>query len=288
MTSAAGHRRASAYLRATCFRTFATACGCWSRAPASRPSPCCRWRSASARTPPSSAWSTPRCCGRSRSTTPDRLVSVFMTDQRNPGNLPLSHLNYKDLRDQNQVFTDMAALSFSQVNWRHGTGVGADPGAGRVRQLLLAARRASRRRAAASCPRRTRKPTPVAVVSHGFWERSLGCDPAIVGKTLTLNRTPFTDRRRRAEGLHRHAARRRAVGAGCRCRCTTSSQPDFDWYEQRRGLFLFAFGRLKPGVTVEQAAREPAHASSPSLEQAYPDRQQGAKRRRRAAARRRA
>src|SRR5688500_14636473 len=31
-------------------------------------------------------------------------------------------------------------------------------------------------------------------------------------------------------------------------------QPNFDWYEQRRGLFLFAFGRLKPDVSVEQAA----------------------------------
>ena len=44
-----------------------------------------------------------------------------MTDQRNPGNLPLSHLNYKDLRDQNQVFTEMAAFSFAQVNWSTGT-----------------------------------------------------------------------------------------------------------------------------------------------------------------------
>jgi len=26
---------------------------------------------------------------------PTRLASVFMLDQRNPGNLPLSHLNYK-------------------------------------------------------------------------------------------------------------------------------------------------------------------------------------------------
>ena len=28
---------------------------------------------------------------------PSTLASVFMTDERNPGNLPLSHLNYKDL-----------------------------------------------------------------------------------------------------------------------------------------------------------------------------------------------
>ena len=38
------------------------------------------------------------------------LVVVSTTDQRNPGNLPLSHLNFKDLRAQNAVFTDMAAF----------------------------------------------------------------------------------------------------------------------------------------------------------------------------------
>src|SRR5918995_527492 len=48
---------------------------------------------------------------------PSRIASVFLTDQRNPGNLPISHLNYKDLRDQNQVFSEMAAFSFAQVNW---------------------------------------------------------------------------------------------------------------------------------------------------------------------------
>jgi hypothetical protein len=52
---------------------------------------------------------------------PGRLAAVFMTDERNPGNLPLSHLNFKDLRDQNQVFTEMAAFTFAQVNWSTGT-----------------------------------------------------------------------------------------------------------------------------------------------------------------------
>ena len=51
---------------------------------------------------------------------PARLASVFTTDQRNPGNLPLSHLNYKDLRDQNKVFSGMAAFAFAQVNWSSG------------------------------------------------------------------------------------------------------------------------------------------------------------------------
>ena len=48
---------------------------------------------------------------------PGRLASVFMTDARNPGNLPISHLNFKDLRDQNQVFTGMAGFTFAQLNW---------------------------------------------------------------------------------------------------------------------------------------------------------------------------
>ena len=51
---------------------------------------------------------------------PSRLASVFMLDQRNPGNLPLSHLNYKDLRDQNKVFSGMAAFAFTQLNWSSG------------------------------------------------------------------------------------------------------------------------------------------------------------------------
>ena len=48
---------------------------------------------------------------------PARLASVFMLDQRNQGNLPLSHLNYQDLRDQNRVFSGMAAFAFAQLNW---------------------------------------------------------------------------------------------------------------------------------------------------------------------------
>ena len=83
---------------------------------------------ASAPTPRSSAWSTRCCSGRCRSQDPQALVIVSTTDQRNPGNLPLSHLNFKDLRAQNAVFTDMAAFTFNQVNYSHGARVGADPG----------------------------------------------------------------------------------------------------------------------------------------------------------------
>jgi putative ABC transport system permease protein len=98
---------------------------------------------------------------------PDRLASVFMLDQRNPGNLPLSHLNYKDLRDQNQVFTGMAAFTFAQMNWSTGNDseqVPAQVVSGNYFSLLGVTADLGR----GFLPDEDRTPTPVAVLSHGF------------------------------------------------------------------------------------------------------------------------
>ena len=198
---------------------------------------------------------------------PDRLASVFTTDARNPGNLPLSHLNYKDLRDQNQVFTAMAAFTFAQVNWANGNAseqvlvqvvsgnyfsvLGTQPAVGRA---FLAEEDA--------------KPTPVIVLSHGFWERNFAQDQSIVGRPITLNRTPFT-----VIGIAPKGFAGTFLGANPAGWVPMSMhdavQPNFDWYEQRRGLFLFAFGRLKPDVSLEQANAN-LKGIFAQLEQAYP------------------
>ena len=198
---------------------------------------------------------------------PDRLAAVFMTDQRNPGNLPLSHLNYKDLRDQNQTFSDMAAFTFAQVNWN--TGNQSEPipvqvVSGNYFSLLGAQPSLGR----GFLPDEDRKPTPVAVVSYGFWERSLGSDGSIVGRTLTLNRTPFT-----VVGIAPKGFTGTLLGGGPSAWVPMSMhdvvQPNFDWYEQRRGLFLFAFGRLKPGIGIDQANAN-MKAVFANLEAAFP------------------
>jgi macrolide transport system ATP-binding/permease protein len=197
----------------------------------------------------------------------DRLVSVFTTDQRNPGNLPLSHLNYKDLRSQNQVFTDMGAFTFAQVNWSTGkeseqillqvvsgnyfSVLGAQPAIGR-----------------GFLPEEDVKATPVVVISQGFWDRNLGKDPNVVGRTLTLNRTPFTIVGVAPEGFTGTLLGGNPAG-WVPMAMHDVVQPNFDWYEQRRGLFLFAFGRLKPGVPVEQA-RANLRGVFGQLEQAFP------------------
>jgi predicted permease len=203
---------------------------------------------------------------------PSSLASVFMTDQRNPGNLPLSHLNYKDLRDENQGFSEMAAFTFAQVNWStsgeseqipvqvvsgtYFSVLGAEPALGR-----------------GFLPEEDVKPTPVAVLSYGFWERSLGRDPAIVGRTVTFNRTAFT-----VVGVARAGFTGTVLGGNPSAWVPMAMhavvQPNFDWYEQRRGLFLQAFGRLKPGVSVEQAAAG-LRTIFAGLEQAFPNDNKG-------------
>jgi predicted permease len=197
----------------------------------------------------------------------DRLASVFLTDQRNPGNLPLSDLNFQDLRDQNEVFEGMAAFTFAQLNYSTGaeseqiqaqvvTGnyfaiLGAEPALGRT----------FTRDEDASM-------VPVAIVSYGFWDRRLGKDPNAIGNTLTLNRTPFT-----IVGVAPRGFTGTLLGGGPDVWVPMAMhdvvQPNFDWYKQRRGLFLFAFGRLRPGVTVEQATAN-LRTIFAQLEQAYP------------------
>jgi macrolide transport system ATP-binding/permease protein len=198
---------------------------------------------------------------------PDRLATIFTTDQRNPGNLPVSHLNFKDLRDQNHVFSEVAAMTFAQVNWSRGTAseqIVLQVVSGNYFSLLGA----DLARGRAFHPDEDLKPTPVAVVSHGFWERSLGSDPDIVGKTLTLNRMPFT-----VVGVTAKGFTGTVLGGNPSMWVPMAMhdvvQPGFDWYETRRGLFLFPLGRLKPGVTVEQASAN-VRTIFADLERAYP------------------
>jgi len=160
----------------------------------------------------------------------DRLASVFMTDQRNPGNLPLSHLNYKDIRDQNQVFSEVAGFSQAQMNWTNGTA---------AEQVLmqvvsgnyftvLGTQLAQGR---AFLPEEDVKATPVVVISDGFWQRSLGGDPGIIGKTLTFNRNAFT-----VIGVAPRGFTGTLLGvepAGwVPMAIHAVAQPNFDWYER--------------------------------------------------------
>jgi macrolide transport system ATP-binding/permease protein len=196
---------------------------------------------------------------------PASLVVVSTTDQRNPGNLPLSHLNFKDLRSQNAVFSDMAAITFNQLNYSHGQEAEQIPAqvvSANYFTVLGAAPTLGR----GFLPEEEARVTPVAVLGHGFWERSFGSDPTVIGKAMTLNRAPYT-----IVGVAPKNFSGVLLGSAPAVWLPMSKNlvPVPDWYETRRGLFLFSVARLKPGVTVEQA-RGNLRTIFTNLEQTFP------------------
>ncbi|HEX8820088.1 MAG TPA: ABC transporter permease [Archangium sp.] len=108
----------------------------------------------------------------------------------------------------------------------------------------------------------TRGGPPVAMLSHGFWVRRFGQDPNILGRTLTLSGVPHT-----VVGVlpadFRFAAERDLW--------VPLSRSDARLFEQRGNHpGLFALGRLKPGVTLEQA-RADLEGIGRALLEAQPD-----------------
>jgi putative ABC transport system permease protein len=98
----------------------------------------------------------------------------------------------------------------------------------------------------------------VAVVSHGFWKRRLGANPAVLGQTLTLNGVPHTLVGIAPEDFRFHAE------AEVWAPLETNSEAG------RRSDFLRVIGRLAPGATLESAQTE-LRAVASRLSQQYPD-----------------
>jgi predicted permease len=92
----------------------------------------------------------------------------------------------------------------------------------------------------------------VTVLSHSYWETRLGSDPAVVGQSIIVNGQSLT-----------------IIGVGPRDFTSTTlgerpqvfvpismrglMSPGWEGFENRRSYWIYLFGRLKPGVPVEQA-----------------------------------
>ncbi len=184
---------------------------------------------------------------------PERLASIFTTDTKNPGNLPTSHLNYVDYRDQNQVFSSLLASTGAGLSLTRGETI--EPVFGLVvsgNYFDVLGVKAALGRAFLPDEDKTPGARPVVVLSHGLWQRSFGGDASLVGKTISLNRHDFT-----VVGIVPEGFTGTDLGPGpdlwVPMMMHDQVQPGFDWYNERRGLFLNLIGRLKPGVSAEQA-----------------------------------
>ncbi|MES2521552.1 MAG: ABC transporter permease [Gemmatimonadota bacterium] len=94
----------------------------------------------------------------------------------------------------------------------------------------------------------------VTVLSHDFWRDKLGSNPKVVGSTITLNGNSFT-----VVGVAPSGFRGTTLGDEPSVFVPISMRGivsrGFNGFENRRQYWMYVFGRLKPGVTMEQAAR---------------------------------
>ena len=194
---------------------------------------------------------------------PSQLVSVYVTDERNRdaagfGFLQLSSANFKDLRDKNEVFTDMTAHQGIPMNISGGSGepqqVFGEIVTGNFFTVLGARPLIGR----GFLPDEDAKPGEklVCVLGYGLWQQRFGSDRTILGRDIDLNGRKFTVVGVMPKGFKGT----NAIGAPAlwvpymTYRETTAGfllemlQPG-----NRRGLVFDVTGRLKPGVTVTEA-----------------------------------
>ena len=92
----------------------------------------------------------------------------------------------------------------------------------------------------------------VTVVSHGFWENQLGADPAVVGKTLTVNGQPMT-----IVGVGPDGFSGTTLGMHPDVFVPITMHgvlaPGWNDFQKRDRYWIYLFGRLAPGATVAQA-----------------------------------
>jgi predicted permease len=178
----------------------------------------------------------------------ERIVRIYgEAKDRNMKQLPFSVPRFWHYRDGQTVFSEIAADSGMgfiltgmgdpvQLNGQVMTAnyfdlVGVRPVRGR---LFL--------------PNEEEK-ADVALISENFWRKQLGTEPQVLGRVLTLNGIPTT-----IVGVI-PTMPMAWVGANCEIFTTKPFQlPGMTREQLMRGVgYLRGIGRLKPGVTIEQA-----------------------------------
>jgi len=183
---------------------------------------------------------------------PDRLVWIAPPNSgHNLSGSTYSADAYEDLRAMNRSYTDVTGyFAFSSPDNLKVTGQG-DPRpvtdisvAGNFFQMLGVTPELGRGFSADE-----QRNGGVVLVTHAYWKRYLGADPGVVGKTITLNNKPIP-----VVGVLPESFDFGAVfSPGLKVDMFDPQKMDDIRYE---GNTLTLIGRLKPGVTLEQARTE--------------------------------
>jgi predicted permease len=181
---------------------------------------------------------------------------IWMNDSGQQTSTMFSYFSFHQLRDRNQVFSDVLGFSdvdtvnvriqgqivvagFQRVSGNFYSALGVRPILGRT----LAD---EDERPAAS---------PVAVITYAFWKRSMGLDPSVVGKAVALNGVPFT-----IVGVTPPEFSGLTVGESpdvfVPYKAEAPMMPQASMLNDQRTWCVSIVGRLKPGISEERARSE--------------------------------
>lgn len=191
---------------------------------------------------------------------PNRLVLLRFTGQNNgyshtrsDDSLVFSYPTYRDLRDQNSVLSGLVATAWAGVGvqWHNEpTLEDAELVSGNYFDVLGV--RPALGRLFVQSDDAAQEASPVAVLSYSYWQRRFGGDPHIVNQTIQINGHPFTVVGVSASGFH-------SIVSGDNpalfvpMMMKPEITPGWNDLDVRSSIWLNIVGRLKPGITREQA-----------------------------------
>ncbi len=187
----------------------------------------------------------------------DRLVTVSATSSRGLGTV-FSYPDFADYRANNQVFDGLVCYAQRALTLTEGGQ------AERLQGMIVSGNYFAALRVPLALGRgflpeedKTRGTHPVIVLSYGLWRRRFGADPALLGKTVNLNSYSFT-----VVGVAppEFTGTVPGIAPDVYVPVMMQGQVSPSWKmdplfgpRSRNLLWLEALGRLKPGISREQA-----------------------------------
>src|SRR5450631_288951 len=187
---------------------------------------------------------------------------------------PFTYPDLEAMRDGQQSFTGIAACSFVQMSLK--TKSKAQRIWGMVASAnyfdVLGVRPMLGR---GFLPEEDTKPggAPVAVISYRLWQTHFGANPDIVGQSIEINQHPYT-----IVGVTPAVFQGSQTGVRTEIwvplMMEAQLNPLGDLLHDHHQFWLLGFGRLKPGLTLEQAQQEMTLRLKPEA-RAYPEEHKG-------------
>ncbi|HEY4364008.1 MAG TPA: ABC transporter permease [Bryobacteraceae bacterium] len=196
---------------------------------------------------------------------PERLVYLDEKTGKDEGSI--SYLNLVDWQKQNQGFEGIAGW-LNDLLTLTGRGEAEQMMVKRVSSNFFSVLRVQPLAGRVFTAEEDRRGgAPVVMLGEDFWRRRFGADPKMVGQTLTLNGTDYA-----VIGIVPSRVRLDREGKSFNndVFVPLGQQGDPLFYERGVGYGTLGVGRLKAGVSVEQAQAEMSGIMA-NLEREYPD-----------------